>query len=224
MNKTSNSTIPVYIKNIYSWLYLKPFVYSLFDNPFVLNILTLGYHHILSEELKKEIIPHSHILQVGVTLGSQIEKTYQALGTFGSYTIVDVLPKILKKCQEKHLERRLNLVQANASKTIKGEYDTIICYMLLHELPPITKNKLLQNISKSLKPNGKIIFIDYHLPSPYNPLKYFIRAVNRLYQPFAESLWKKSIKEIMPDAEQYSWSKQTYFGGVYQKVVATKYK
>ena len=222
MNKTNKKNIPLYIKNIYSWLYLKPFVYSVFDNPIILNILTLGYHRTLSEELKKEITPHSHVLQIGVTLGSQIEKTYQALGAFGSYTIVDIIPKILDACREKHLERRLNLVYADASKTIKGEYDTIICYMLLHELPPITKNKILKNISKALKTNGKIIFIDYHLPSAFNPLKYFIRATNRLYQPFAEILWKKSIKEIMPNAEQFSWSKQTYFGGIYQKVVATK--
>lgn len=220
----NNITIPLYIKNIYSWLYLKPFIYNFFDNSILLNFLTLGYHHILTEELKKEITPHSNILQIGATLGSQIEKTYQALGTFGSYTIVDVLQKILENCQEKHLEQRIKLVNADASKTIKGEYDTIICYMLLHELPPITQNKILQNIQKHLKPGGKIIFIDYHLPSSYNPLKYFIRAINRLYQPFAEALWKNSIKGLMPNAETFQWSQQTYFGGVYQKVVATKYK
>lgn len=220
----NNITIPLYIKNIYSWLYLKPFIYNFFDNSILLNFLTLGYHYVLTEELKKEITPHSNILQIGATLGSQIEKTYQALGTFGSYTIVDVLPKILENCQEKHLEQRIKLVNADASKTIKGEYDTIICYMLLHELPQITQNKILQNIQKHLKPRGKIIFIDYHLPSSYNPLKYFIRAINRLYQPFAEALWKNSIKGLMPNAETFQWSQQTYFGGVYQKVVATKYK
>jgi hypothetical protein len=94
--------------------------------------------------------------------------------------------------------------------------------MLLHELPPYTQALVLNNVIKALKPGGKAIFIDYHLPSSYNPLKYFIRAINRLYQPFAESLWKNSIKDLTPHAEKCSWSQQNYFGGVYQKVVATK--
>lgn len=222
MTKVSKAQIPAYLKTVYSWLYLNPKVYNFFDNSVLLNVLTLGYHHILSEEVKKEISPHSQVLQVGITLGSQIEKVYSALGMLGSYSIVDVVPELLENCKEKRLEQRIKYIQANASKTIKGEYDTIICYMLLHELPPITRSKVLENVIKALKPGGKVIFIDYHLPSSYNILKYFVRAVNRLYQPFAESLWKNSIKGLTPNGELCSWSKQTYFGGMYQKVVATK--
>ena len=55
MTKTTTTHNPSYITNIYSWLYLKPFVYNFFDNSILLNILTLGYHNILSEELKKLI-------------------------------------------------------------------------------------------------------------------------------------------------------------------------
>lgn len=224
MNKTAKRKSPPYIRNVYSWLYFKPFVYNILDNSIIQNLLTFGYHNTLIEELKKEIAPHSKILQIGVTLGSQIEKTYHAVGTFGTYSIVDILPHQLENCQEKHLEQKINFIHADASKTIKGEYDTIICYMLLHELPPITRTKLLKKSISALKPGGKIIFIDYHKPSPFNPLWYFIRAFNRLYQPFAEALWKNSIKGLTPNAETCKWSKQTYFGGIYQKVVATKLK
>ena len=154
----------------------------------------------------------------------KIDKTYSALGMLGSYTIVDILPNVIENCKEKHLEQRINFVEANAKTNTKEKYDIIICYMLLHELPPITREKVLENIMNSLKSGGKAIFIDYNLPNHYNPLKYFIRAYNRLYQPFAEALWKNNIKDITPNAETCSWSKQTYFGGIYQKVVATKLK
>jgi ubiquinone/menaquinone biosynthesis C-methylase UbiE len=224
MNKTAKRKAPPYIRNVYSWLYLKPFIYNILDNSIIQNLFTLGYHSTLIEELKKEITPHSKILQLGVTLGAQIEKTYHAVGTFGTYSIVDILPHQLENCQEKHLEQKINFIHADASKTIKGEYDTIICYMLLHELPPITRTKLLKKSISALKPGGKIVFIDYHKPSSFNPLWYFIRAFNRLYQPFAEALWKNSIKGLTPNAETCKWSKQTYFGGIYQKVVATKLK
>lgn len=222
----STQTTPPYLKNIYGWLYKKSKYYDILDKPCLLNIITLGAHYLLTEELKKEIYPHSQVLQIGATLGAQIEKTYSMLDMEqnSSYTIIDVLPNIIEKQQKKHFKHHINWILADASKAIKGTYDTIICYMLLHELPPRTRTRILNNLMNALTPNGKIIFIDYHLPSPYNPLKYLIRAVNRLYQPFAESLWKNSIKSLTPEAEKYTWSKQTYFGGIYQKVVATKNK
>ena len=161
MSKITRSYIPPYITNIYSWLYLKPYIYNFFDNSILLNILTLGYHNILSDELKKEITPHSNVLQIGITLGSQIEKTYQSLGILGTYTIVDILPKILEHNQEKHIEQHIKYINADASKTIKGEYDTIIYHFLLHELPPNTRTKLLQNTLKALKPNGKAIKMNF---------------------------------------------------------------
>ena len=222
MPKTEKKSLPAYITDIYKWFYMNPKLYNFLDNAFILNILTLGYHHILTEEVKKELSPHSHILQIGATLGEQIEKTYSGLGMLGSYAIVDINSKILENCHEKHLEQRIEYIHADASKSIKGEYDIIISYMLLHELPPHTRTRMIDNILKALKPGGKAVFIDYHQPSSYHPLKYIIRAVNRLYQPFAESLWKHSIKEMTTQAETCRWSQQTYFGGVYQKVVATK--
>ena len=205
MAKTAKNILPAYLTDIYGWLYLNPKLYNLLDNAFLLNFLTLGYHSLLTEEVKKEISPHSHILQIGATLGGQIEKAYSGLGMLGSYTIVDILPDILENCREKHLEQKIGFVHADAA-----------------ELPPLTRTRVIDNILKALKPGGKAVFIDYHQPSSYHPLKYIIRTVNRLYQPFAESLWKNSIKGLASHPEICRWSQQTYFGGVYQKVVATK--
>ena len=80
MAKTEKKQLPAYITDIYKWLYMNPKLYNFLDNAFILNILTLGYHRILTEEVKKELSPHSHILQIGATLGGQIEKTYSGLG------------------------------------------------------------------------------------------------------------------------------------------------
>ena len=222
MPKIIKKSIPAYINDIYAWLYLNSKVYNFLNNEKVQNILTIGYHNLLINELNKEIFSKSKILQIGITLGGQIAQTSFCLNRKGEYTIMDVLPHIIEKCQEKHQNHRINYITANAAKPFKGEYDTIICYMLLHELPPITRQKVITNILKALPVGGKAVFIDYHLPSSLNPLKYFIRAFNRLYQPFAEALWKTPIREMITNKENYTWSRQTYFGGIYQKVVATK--
>lgn len=222
MTKTTKQPIPVYISDIYSWLYFSPQIYNFLNNEKIQNILTLGCHNLLINELNKEIASKSKTLQIGITLGGQIAQTSFCLSNKGEYTILDILPQIIEKCQEKHQNHRINYIKANAAKPFKSEYDTIICYMLLHELPPITRQKVINNILKALPVGGKAVFVDYHLPSSLNPLKYFIRAFNRLYQPFAEALWKTPIKEMTTDKENYTWSKQTYFGGIYQKVVATR--
>ena len=222
MAKTSKRKFPPYLTDIYSWLYLNPKLYKFLDNSTLLNILTLGHHHLLTEEINKELSPHAKVLQIGATLGNQITQTYNSLNALGSYTIIDIVPQLLDIKREKHMKQHISWIESDASKTINDTYDTIICPMLLHELPPLTRAKLLENIINALKPEGKAIFIDYHLPSSYNPLKYIIRAVNRLYQPFAEDLWKKSIRDLTPNAELCTWSKQTLFGDIYQKVVASK--
>lgn len=217
-------SIPPYIRDIYSWLYLNPRLYNFLNKEKVQNILTLGQHSRLIDELNKEISTGSKILQIGITLGGQISQTAYSLSNKGEYTIMDILPHLLERCQEKHARYRISYIKSDASKPFKdiGEYDTIICYMLLHELPPITRQKVINNILKALPIGGKAVFVDYHLPSSLNPLKYIIRAFNRLYQPFAEALWKTAIKEMTTNKEKYTWSKQTYFGGTYQKVVATR--
>lgn len=222
MPKINKTSIPAYIRDIYAWLYLNRNVYNFLNNKKIQNILTLGAHNLLVNELNKEIAAKSKILQIGITLGSQIAETFSCLNRKGEYTIMDVLPHIVEKCQEKHPAQRINYIIDSAAKPFEGEYDIIICYMLLHELPPVTRKKIINNILKALPINGKAVFIDYHTPSSLNPLKYFIRAFNRLYQPFAEALWKTPIQEMTPNKKNYNWSKQTYFGGIYQKVVATK--
>lgn len=222
MAKTTKTPIPAYLKDIYGWLYLNPKLYNFLNNKLIQNILTLGYHNILTNELNKEIAAASKILQIGITLGGQIDQTSYSLSNKGTYTIIDVLPQLIEISEEKRSNRRIDYINANAAKAFKGDYDTIICYMLLHELPPVTRQKVINNVLKALPISGKAVFIDYHAPSSLNPLKYIIRAFNRLYQPFAEALWKTPIREMTADKKNYSWSKQTYFGGIYQKVVATR--
>ena len=53
-------------------------------------------------------------------------------------------------------------------------------------------------------------------------LRFLIKPFNRLYQPFAESMWEKSIDSYANDRDHFIWRKKTYFGKMYQKVVAIR--
>jgi hypothetical protein len=41
-------------------------------------------------------------------------------------------------------------------------------------------------------------------------------------EPFAKSLWRNEIADFATDKTAFDWRKETYFGGLYQKVVAER--
>ena len=116
----------------------------------------------------------------------------------------------------------MKFILQDASTPIQGYYDVIICYMLLHEVPILTKSKIINTILNELDMNNKAIFIDYHQPVYRHPLRYVVRMVNRLYQPFAEKLWDREIHSLAENKTQFIWRKTTFFGRMYQKVIVTK--
>jgi hypothetical protein len=73
-----------------------------------------------------------------------------------------------------------------------------------------------------VKPGGRVVFIDYHMPHPWHPLKWLLSFVLDTLEPFAKALWNHEIAEFASGSEGYSWRKKTYFGGLYQKVVAQR--
>ena len=53
-----------------------------------------------------------------------------------------------------------------------------------------------------------------------------LSAINPLIfdtlEPYAKGLWRREIAEIAGNDSRFAWRKETYFGGLYQKVVATR--
>ena len=190
------------------------------------KLATLGYNNKLADSVCDEINYQSYVLQIGATFGKQIEKIAAKIGPYGSFDLIDVSKTQIERCQNKFIYSypKINLLHQDAAEAINGSYDVVVCYMLLHEVPDPTKHKIVENALRAVKVGGKAVFIDYHNPSEWHPLKYIIRAFNRLYQPFAESLWKNEIKSFADNSQDYTWKKTLFFGRAYQKVVATRKK
>lgn len=219
--------LPVSVAGIYDWLYSNKDVYSFLDNDLFVNFITLGFHKKLVDSLLKEIKPNSHVLQLGCTFGLQMENVAYQIDEDGTYTIIDNNNKQIKRCLKKYefLFNNMKFKFADAANfKIEQKFDCVICYNLLHELPPLSKVNVVCNALNSLNSGGKAIFIDYHNPAKYHPLRYFMRMFNRLYQPFAEKLWERSIDSYAQNVNvaDYTWTKTTFGLGMYQKVVATK--
>jgi ubiquinone/menaquinone biosynthesis C-methylase UbiE len=73
------------------------------------------------------------------------------------------------------------------------------------------------------KPGGKIVFVDYHKPRTLSPFRYLMVPILTTLEPFAMDLWNGQIADWLPsDCQHLRIDKQTYFGGLYQKVVITR--
>jgi SAM-dependent methyltransferase len=110
----------------------------------------------------------------------------------------------------------------NAALPWDEKYDVVICYNLLHELPLKTRQQVMDNALNSLTNGGKAIFVDYAEPELWHPLKWPLFLYNRLYHPFAESLWEKPLESFCMLKDEYRWHHTYYCGKLYQKTVAVR--
>ncbi len=223
MVKTSKATkTPAYMKVIYGKIYDNEKLSRFLDDDRIVSLLTLGQQKRIVDDVVKEISTNSKVLQMGCTFGRQIEAVSEKVGAYGKYVIADVNEKQLERCRSKTIYQKIKFQSQNVSKAFSEKFDTVICYMLLHELPLKTRAKVINNALDCVEEGGKVIFVDYNNPAKWNLLRFIIKPFNRLYQPFAESMWKKSIDSYAEYREHFSWRKKTYFGKMYQKTVAIR--
>ena len=67
------------------------------------------------------------------------------------------------------------------------------------------------------------MFVDYHKPKASNPFRYVMVPILTTLEPFAMDLWNGQIADWLPaHCQKLAIDKQTYFGGLYQKVVISR--
>ena len=218
--------IPSYLTDVYNWAYVKPKNIDFLDRPLSYHIILFGQGWKLMEEYLKEINEGTKMLQIAHVYGNIIPEMVKKIGTKGHLDVIDAVPYQLERLKTKLQgipHSNVEMWVQDASTIFHREYNTIGIYFLLHEVPNITKIKIIDNALKAIKEtNGKLIFIDYHNPAAYNPVRPILKLVNTFLEPFAHVMWSKEIKDFANNADEFNWEKTTYFMGAYQKVVVTK--
>jgi ubiquinone/menaquinone biosynthesis C-methylase UbiE len=214
--------IPRYLSETYTWAYLNPRSVQLLDRELVVAIVLWYQHRNLRRKVLAEIEPGSSVLQTACVYGDFSPLLAQRIGVEGSLDIVDVSRAQVDKCAEKMRDypfaslRHLDVLDLG-----DGDYDTVCSYFLMHEVPDDYKHALVDIALNNIGPDGKVVFIDYHKPHWANPLKPVMSLVFDTLEPFAKSLWRKDIRDFASRPEKFRWHKESFFGGLYQKVVAT---
>lgn len=215
--------VPEYLKAVYDRRYFHPLLSKMFDDEWTAGLATFFQEKKLTKVVTNEIIEGNDVLQLGIASGSFERDVATKMNSIGKYHIEDLSPSHAEAVNPR-ISPWLNVAVKERDFTIPNDlrYDVVIGYFLLHELPDTRKKAVLKRAFNALKPTGKMIFVDYARPKQFHPLKYPLKMFNRLYEPFAESLWHNEIEDFAPKTDKLIWAKKTFFGDMYQCVIAQK--
>ena len=133
----TNKKLPVYLKEIYGDFYNNKKLCAWADKPWLRTLLSLGNNLRLIDASLREIAQGDKVLQMGTTFGEQMDKVAMRVSRYGQYDVLDVSNIQIRRCKEKYgkLYSQMNFICQNANTPVKGDYDVVLLYMLLHEVP-----------------------------------------------------------------------------------------
>lgn len=225
---TATQDVPAYLRETYWWAYLHPRAVKIFEHQWIVNLILWGNFARLRDLALDELgtrIP-GRTLQVACVYGNFTPKLAQRLEPEARLDVVDVAPIQIENlhhkigdCANVYPDRQ----DASALKFGDGEFDQVVLFFLLHELPADVRRKAIGEAMRVVRPGGKVVFVDYHRPVWQHPHRYIMKPVLKTLEPFALDLWEKEIADWVPQERPFSSiRKETYFGGLYQKVVMTR--
>jgi ubiquinone/menaquinone biosynthesis C-methylase UbiE len=220
--------VPGYLARTYWWAYVHPRAVRLFERQWLVNLILWGNFGRLRDAaidtLGKKL--SGRTLQIACVYGDLTNRLRSRLTPGGSLDVVDVLRVQLDNLARKLPgDPRVGLIQGDSAALdiASGSYDRALLFFLLHEQPEDVRRRTLAEALRILKPGGRLVIVDYHRPSAFNPLYWPMVGILKTLEPFAMDLWRHEIREWFPENETISvCEKTTCFGGLYQLLSITK--
>ena len=224
-----NSTlaVPAYLQETYWWAYVHPKAVSLFERQWLVNLILWGNFSRLRDAALNELgasLP-GRTLQIACVYGDFTTHLERRIAADGQLDVVDILPIQLANLRGKlpaHARAELHHRDSTDLGFADATFEQAILFFLLHEQPEAVRRQTVSEALRVLKPGGRLVIVDYHRPARGHPLRYLFRPILDLLEPFAIDLWENEIGTWFPEGfTPAGMHKQTYYGGLYQKVVVT---
>jgi len=215
--------LPRYLRQTYAWAYLWPNSIRLLDRWAVVSAILWGNYARLRDAAVAEFRSGEEILQPACVYGDFSPRLADHLGRDGRLVVCDVAPQQVENCRRKLTGHRNATVEVrDAASHAPDRYDAVCCFFLLHEMPDDHKRRVVDALLATVRPGGKVVFVDYHGPHALHPLRPLMSLVFDLLEPYAKALWRREISDFATHAGDFAWTKETRFGGLYQQTVARR--
>lgn len=219
--------VPRYLEQVYWWAYVHPKAVHLFEREWLVNAILFNNYGRLRDAALADLgqTVHGRTLQIACVYGNLTPRLQARLAGDAQLDVVDILPVQLANLRKKlPADERITLKQSDATAldSADAQYDQVLLFFLLHEMPEAVRRQTLSEAMRVLKPGGRMVIVDYHRPVKLHPLRPLMRQVFRHLEPYAMDLWGHEIESFLPaDRPPLAIEKKTYFGGLYQKLVLT---
>lgn len=215
--------VPDYLQDTYYWAYINPRNVKLLDREIVVRTILWQQHNKLRDTAFAEIEPGQRVMQSACVYGSFSARLVEHIGPEGTLDSFDVAEiQVVNTRKKLAAYPNATVHHGDVLEMDLDPFDRICCYFLLHEIPDKQKHEAVNLFLDKVVPGGKVVFVDYHKPRWWHPLKLITSLVFDFLEPFAKSLWRKEIRDFADKPEDFSWRKETLFGDLFQKVVATR--
>jgi len=219
--------IPHYLNTHYWWAYVHPKGVKVFERGWLVNLILWGNYARLRDAALAELGDRlrgksRQVACVHGDLTCHLSKRSAAGG--GGLDVVDVLPIQLSNLRRKlppDAPVRLLRMDSIDLRLPSGCYDRALVFFLLHEQPRHDRERTMREVFRVVKSGGKIVIVDYAMPRCWHPLRYLWPPLLRWLEPFALDLWRREMAYWLPAAAS-GLRKESFFGGLYQKVVVTR--
>jgi ubiquinone/menaquinone biosynthesis C-methylase UbiE len=222
--ETSLDLLPAYLRDVYAWAYLTPWSAKFFDRQIVVQTILWGNAQRLIDDVLACVKPGDTVFQPAAVYGTFSPQVARRVGSRGRLEIRDIAPLQVNLTRRKVADLpQARVACANAADPEDGEYDTVACFFLLHEVPDEVKLQVVPAMLRLVRPGGKAIFVDYHRPHRWHPLRPLMKQIFLWLEPFALSMWSQEIEALAGSmGTDFRWSKRTQFGELYQTVIAQR--
>jgi ubiquinone/menaquinone biosynthesis C-methylase UbiE len=216
--------IPDYLRDVYSWAYLTPWLTRILDRQVVVQTILWGNAQRLIDDVLAAVKPGERIFQPAAVYGSFSRQLAGQIGREGRLEVRDIAPLQVALTRQKLKGlAQVHVACGNAVNPERREFDAVACFFLLHEVPDDVKVQIVQAMLRLVRPGGRAIFVDYHRPHRWHPLKPVMQRVFAWLEPFALTMWSRQIEDLAGmNATAFRWSKRTRFLELYQTVIAER--
>ena len=216
--------LPDYLRNVYTWAYLTPWLTGFLDRQVVVQAILWGNAQRLIGDVLTAVKPGDRVFQPAAVYGSFSRQLAERIGRNGRLDVCDIAPLQVALTRQKLAGLpQVHVACCNAVEPEPREFDAVTCFFLLHEVPDDVKLQIVPAMLRMVRQGGKVIFVDYHRPHRWHPLKPVMQRVFTWLEPFALSMWSREIEDLAgANAAAFRWSKSTRFSGLYQIVIAER--
>lgn len=215
--------IPSYLSETYHWAYINERTVPWLDQPLVVSAILWGNARRLMRAACAEFAAGQRVLQAACVYGDFSCQLAEQIGPTGELDIVDVTAIQVRNTRIKLSNYpHAQVHQADLTEPLSRQYDGVCAFFLLHEVPEQQRRQIVDNLLAAVGEGGKAVFVDYHRPAAWHPLRPIMAGVFKYLEPYANSLLDADIARLSARGAEFEWQRETRFGGLYQHVVATR--